>query len=462
MEYIGFVNNENESVLNTKPIATTTATKSSDVGEYPITISGGDATNYSFTYLQGILNIIKAPLTAKVNDVSQLYGQEFHNFTLTYNGLKNNEKAPTWNNSPRFHCNATKYSSVGNYIISANGEAKNYNVTFNDGILTIGKVTLTIKAKSTNRLYYETNPFFTCTYNGFVNGEDESVISVLPTLFTTATLTSKSGNYPIKVYGAQAQNYICTYEPGVLEVKKRPLQVSVGNYTRQYNEDNPEFTYSYNGFVNEEDESVLISKPTLTTIATKSSDVGTYTLFINGGVADNYDFSYINGKITIEKAYQTLSWDQDFSSIQQYSQIELTAQATSEGHITYNIEDEKICSVSNIGDKTYIDCYKTGTTVISAQQDGTNNYWPSLKVYKEINIVSSSGIVDNVNERQKHVTISINQGHITFNGITEHTEIQIYTISGSLVYRGCERSFNVPAGVYTLKIGNITTKFLVK
>jgi hypothetical protein len=59
LTYSGFKNNQNESVLNTKPTAITTATSSSPAGTYPITISGGSATNYSFSYINGTLTINK-------------------------------------------------------------------------------------------------------------------------------------------------------------------------------------------------------------------------------------------------------------------------------------------------------------------------------------------------------------------------------------------------------------------
>ena len=59
----GFVNSETESVISTMPIATTEATTSSAVGTYDITVSGGAATNYDFSYTKGTLTISKAAPT---------------------------------------------------------------------------------------------------------------------------------------------------------------------------------------------------------------------------------------------------------------------------------------------------------------------------------------------------------------------------------------------------------------
>ena len=53
--YTGFVNGESEVVLDAKPTVSTTATTSSSVGTYPITLSGGSDNNYAFTLQNGVL-----------------------------------------------------------------------------------------------------------------------------------------------------------------------------------------------------------------------------------------------------------------------------------------------------------------------------------------------------------------------------------------------------------------------
>ena len=58
INYSGFKNGEDESVLTSKPTATTTATSQSPIGEYAITLSGGDAQNYKFSYVSGKLTIV--------------------------------------------------------------------------------------------------------------------------------------------------------------------------------------------------------------------------------------------------------------------------------------------------------------------------------------------------------------------------------------------------------------------
>ena len=59
LEYKGFKNNETEDVLTKKPTVTTTATKNSPAGKYPVTVSGAVAANYEITYVDGMLTVVK-------------------------------------------------------------------------------------------------------------------------------------------------------------------------------------------------------------------------------------------------------------------------------------------------------------------------------------------------------------------------------------------------------------------
>lgn len=55
LEYSGFVNGEDASVLIQEPLATTAADELSGIGEYSIDVAGGEAANYFFIYQSGTL-----------------------------------------------------------------------------------------------------------------------------------------------------------------------------------------------------------------------------------------------------------------------------------------------------------------------------------------------------------------------------------------------------------------------
>lgn len=124
--------------------------------------------------------------------------------------------------APSITCDATATSPVGKYTIRiAKGSVANSNVSYVDGTLTITKAPLSVMAKSYIREQGQENPNFEVTYSGFKNGEDESVLTIKPTVTTTATASSGPGTYDINVSGAEAQNYSLTYNKGVLTVTEK-------------------------------------------------------------------------------------------------------------------------------------------------------------------------------------------------------------------------------------------------
>ena len=414
LSYSGLKNNESVPEWTTDPVITTNATKTSSVGDYAIQVKSAEARNYTLEKKEGTLTVTKAPLSVGVNSYNRKYGEANPTFELHYDGLLNNETAPEWTKLPTITTTAKTKSDVGEYaIVATGGVMKNYEAAeITPGVLTITTASLTIKANDASRLYYEDNPEFSFSCTGFVGSDNESVLTTKPKIKTNATKKSNVGVYPIEIGNAVSKNYTISYEKGQLTVKKRQLTVSTKDYTRAYGEENPEFELSYKGFVNKEDENVLLSKPKATTTATVNTDVGVYDIVVGNGVAENYDFSYVGGKLTIEKAYQTLTWDQDFSDVKQYEQVELLATASSGLDITYSIEGEQICSIIKIGSKQYLDCKSEGEVVVVAIQEGNKNYWQSTKIYKAIVIESSVGInhvTEDVDENMKVYDVSGNQ-----------------------------------------------------
>lgn len=255
---------------------------------------------------------------------------------------------------------------------------------------TIYPAPLGIRVSDAHKQYGGENPSFEYEYVGWVNNENENVLIKKPVIQTSASKSSPVGTYPIEVSGAAAKNYEISYQQGTLNIGKRRLTVSTKDYTRTYGEENPEFELLYSGFVNDENEGVLQTNPQATTEATTHSDTGVYPIDIAGGEALNYDFNYIAGRLTVEKAYQTLEWEQDFSSVGQYAQVELTATSSSGLEVTYSVEGDDICAIEKVGNTYYLDCFGSGEAVIVAQQEGNQNYWQTTKMYRHIKIIPTA------------------------------------------------------------------------
>jgi hypothetical protein len=218
--YDGFVNGNTSSVISTKPTVTTAATRYSNAGIYDIECSGGLATNYSFTYEKGLLTVTKAPLNIIANSLYRYYGSDNPQFTIYYSGFRNSDTEAVLSSQPQLFCSATKNSDAGTYPIniSENLTALNYEISYTTGFLQIYKVMLTAKADDKTRYAGKANPEFTITYTGFVNGENEMLLDVLPQAICNANPESAPGTYPIYVNGGSDNNYEFNRQYGMLTI----------------------------------------------------------------------------------------------------------------------------------------------------------------------------------------------------------------------------------------------------
>ncbi|UKK56824.1 MBG domain-containing protein [Prevotella communis] len=278
------------------PEITCEATESSPVGTYDIVVKQGSVTNYNVTYVAGTLTITKAPLTIAAGTYTKKQGEEMPEFTLTYDGFKNDETKDVLTKQPGTSCQATIASAPGEYPVTVSGaESQNYEISYTNGKLVVTEADpVTITAKNYTREYGDANPTFEYTSEG-------AALVGTPEITCEATESSPVGTYDIVVKQGSVTNYNVTYVAGTLTVTKAPLTISAGTYTKKQGEAMPEFTLTYEGFKNDEDESVLIKVPTVTTSATEESEPGEYDVLVSGGEAQNYELSYINGKLTVQE-----------------------------------------------------------------------------------------------------------------------------------------------------------------
>src|SRR5207248_9354610 len=110
-------------------------------------------------------------------------------------------------------------------LTDPDNKLSNYSVTLNNGSLTINPAILTGSANNVGRPYGQNNQAFTATYTGFVNSQNESIVTGTPSGNTTADTNSPVGSYPINVSGQSAPNYTINYVPGTLTVTPADLLV---------------------------------------------------------------------------------------------------------------------------------------------------------------------------------------------------------------------------------------------
>ena len=440
-EAIGLKGDDNlVSALIDEPILSTTAIENSNVGEYVISISGASSKNYKISYRQGVLTVVKAPLTILAENAERQYGESNPTFSRSYSGFKlDDTESSAFSSLPRLSCTATKTSSVGEYPIIVNGgTSRNYEiVSYENGVLNITKAPLTLVATDKSRLYFEENPSFDFTLIGLRNSDTRSCLSTQPTFKCTAAKTSNAGDYEIEPSNATAQNYTIGYQKGTLSVAKRALTASVGNYTKIYGSENPQFEINYIGFVNNEDTSALTNVPDIVCSANKSSDVGSYPISLEGGNAMNYDINkYNSGTLTIEKANQTITWNQDLSNIQMYSQVALEASSSANLPITYEMSPNNVASLYNNNGTWYLDCFGSGAVNIRAAQNGDKNHNAASMVSQTL-VVRGTG----VNPSNPQIFLNIETAGTLPNLIAENRKYQIKNLRLTGYLNGTDINF---------------------
>jgi len=161
--YDGFVNGHNESMIAEYPVVTTQADQYSDAGEYSLVCRGGKVhSNYKLVSGVGTLTVSKAPLTIKVSDAIRKEGEPNPEFTLTFDGFRNNDDKYSLDVLPNIICDATILSVPGVYPITLEGgEDHNYEYKLKNGTLIIeeaaGISSVTLDQSDPDVKYYDLN-----------------------------------------------------------------------------------------------------------------------------------------------------------------------------------------------------------------------------------------------------------------------------------------------------------------
>src|SRR5271157_3659322 len=213
----GFVNGDTSSVISGAATLSTTATTSSPIGSYPITVGVGSlaAANYDFpaaNLIPGTLTIVAQTgvlLAVNPNTNPSTYGQAV-TCSVT---VSPTTAGPTPAGSVQFQADATNFGSavtlvngaatspaiaslsVGGHTITALylGDST-YASASGSTSQTVNAAHITVTADNQTKIQGNPNPTLTYTISGFVNGDTSSVVSGAATLSTTATTSSPIGS----------------------------------------------------------------------------------------------------------------------------------------------------------------------------------------------------------------------------------------------------------------------------
>ena len=95
-------------------------------------------------------------------------------------------------------------------------------------------------------------------------------------------------------------------------ITQAPLTVTADDKERHEDDEvSPELTISYSGWKGSDDESMLLTAPTIQCAVTADSPMGTYPITVSGGEARNYYLVYVNGTFTISEPVAVTSLKAD-------------------------------------------------------------------------------------------------------------------------------------------------------
>lgn len=157
----------------------------------------------------------------------------------------------------------------------------------------IGEEGTSIQARNTIRKYGEENPEFYYT----ISGDD---LHGQPELVCEATPSSPAGRYPIYVKRGTIDRENVDFIDGYLVVQKLDATATVGNYTREEGQPNPEFGFSaYDGLISLDSIPVWLETPVFVTTADETSPAGDYPIMVESATAESYNMTFVPGVLTV-------------------------------------------------------------------------------------------------------------------------------------------------------------------
>ena len=159
---------------------------------------------------------------------------------------------------------------------------------------TIAKKALTVTANAASIVYGEAPKGNGVVYDGFLPGEDESVLTGEVGYAFNYVQYGNVGTYAITPQGLTSSNYEITFVKGALTVTPKEITVNIDKKTAHYGDDQVTLTGTSDGIVNN-DQNVY----TLACDVTKTTGVGAYNI-VGTDTSENYVVTFVGG----ENAYE--------------------------------------------------------------------------------------------------------------------------------------------------------------
>ena len=254
------------------------------------------------------VSIAKAALTITAENKEVVYGYAAPGFSVSYYGLKGSDlPADVLTGELSYVCDYTVGSNVGEYDITPSGQTSaNYDITYVKGTLVVYKADPAFTAPTANTLTYnggaQTLIAAGITEHGtfeytFTPNDEESWNTALPQAKNADTY----GVY-YRIAGDANHNDYESADAVVVTIAKAALTATADDKSVIYGDDAPEYTVTYEGWQGEDNADVLSGTIAYACEYAPTSNVGEYNIIPSGVEAANYAITFVNGKVTVNKA----------------------------------------------------------------------------------------------------------------------------------------------------------------
>ncbi len=182
--------------------------------------------NYTLTYVPANYSITLRAVEITADAKTKVYGEDDE--ALTYQITTGSLAF-----SDAFTGTLTREigENVGDYEIQQGTVElnSNYTLTYVPANYSITQAVLTVTAGDASKYCGQVNPTFTVSYDGFVNGEDESVLGGALIFTTAADEYSTGASYSVTPSGLTSGNYAITFEDGNLTISGVTIDASASS-----------------------------------------------------------------------------------------------------------------------------------------------------------------------------------------------------------------------------------------
>ncbi|WP_047999440.1 mucin-binding protein [Lactiplantibacillus herbarum] len=348
-----------------------------------------DLSNYTVTYQDAymIINPIVMTVTVAASEVT--YDKQAHGTTVKSTG--SNPDKMVFTAVAADGSGNTTYTNVGSYTMTAttdNVNSINYTITYVNADLVIDPAALTVTVNNQTLDYNGQTQGTTATLTSGTN-YDNLTLSAVAKTDSSITGYKNAGSYAMTglASGTGSTNYTITYVDGTLTINKAALTVTANDNTIIYDGQTHGTSTTVTKGTNYDNLTFdAVAKTDGTT--TGYTNVGSYTM--TGMTTDdtaNYDITYVDGTLVINKAQLTVSVD-DLTKVYDGNTYGTTATVTSGDdydNLTFNVvakSDNSTTGYKNVGSYTMV-ASANGTTAANYDinyVDGTITITPAALV----------------------------------------------------------------------------------